>query len=202
MTAWIKALFTPNKWNHQDVYVDYKQGSSYPYYTVSTHYSLGNRVIYNESVYECILPVGTTTNNPSTTPSEWRLYENFFIGVDERILFNHSKIVLEYALNKRFNTIFKQPPLLSDIYITNEPISNAPFIVGYTEEFSSSSYSFFSNEFVIDSYSLSFVYNYTIYVPLSVFNSLGTTNTLREKVIRTFVDRYNTLGLFYKIITY
>jgi hypothetical protein len=38
----------------------------------------------------------------------------YLTDLNERILFNGSKLVLEYALNTRYGTTFQQPPLVSD----------------------------------------------------------------------------------------
>jgi hypothetical protein len=45
-------------------------------------------------------------------------------------------------------------------------------------------------------------YDYTINVPIAIFNTLGTTTTNKENTIRQFADKYNLAGMNYNIITY
>jgi hypothetical protein len=198
MIAWVRTMLSQIQYCRNRILGDYKQGSDYSVWSAGT-YTKGQKVIYRESVYECI--VDSTTANPLTT-TDWRVYLDYFIGVDERILYNHIKLTLEYALNKRFGTTFKQPPLQSDIYIvTNSPLNN-PFIIGANENESSVVFSDYSTEFIIDDYTFETFNNYTIYIPTSVYNALGTTAAERETTIRNFANKYNTIGLFYNIETY
>jgi hypothetical protein len=198
MVAWVKALLSQVQYCRDKILGDYKVGSDYSTWAAGT-YTIGNRVIYGQSVYEVI--VGSTTSTP-TTVSDWRIYLAYFVGVDERILYNHIKLTLEYALNKRFGTTFNQPPTQSDIYIdTNTPNTNV-FIVGANEDESSIVYSGNSNEVVINSYSFATFNNYTINIPTSVYNSLGSNDAERESTVRNFANKYNTIGLNYNIATY
>lgn len=201
--AWIKALFSQNTYNHTDVYRDYKTGCNdyYPIWDIGNFYALGDRVTFGEVVYECINPEGIIAVDPSNT-TDWRVYENFFLGVDERVLFSHQKIVLEYALNKRFHTNFAQPPLISQIYIETFVQDTVVFVVGAEEIESSIVYYDKSSEFVIDAYTFVEFFNFTVYVPLAVYNAVSTDPSARELTFRNFIDRYNTVGLIYKIETY
>jgi hypothetical protein len=198
MVAWVKSLLSQVQYCRDKILGDYKLGSSYSVWAAGT-YTKGQRVIYGQSVYECI--VATTTSTP-TTVSDWRVYLQYFIGVDERIMYDHLKLTLEYALNKRFGTTFKQPPLVSDIYITTNTPNTNVFIVGSNENESSIVYIGNSNEVVIDSYSFAIFNNYTIYIPSAVYTALGSTSSERESTVRNFADKYNTIGLNYNIQTY
>lgn len=198
MVAWVISLLSQVQYCRDKILGDYKEGSIYPIWSAGT-YTKGIRVIYGQSVYEVI--VASTTAIP-TTVSDWRIYLDYFIGVDERIKYNHIKLTLEYALNKRFGTTFNQPPTLSDIYIdVNTPNTNV-FIVGANEDESSVVYSGNSSEFVIDDYSFSVFNNYTINIPIAVYTDLGATDNERNSIIRNFADKYNTIGLNYNIQTY
>jgi hypothetical protein len=198
MVAWVKALLSQVQYCRDKILGDYKEGSSYSDWAAGT-YNKFDRVIYGQSVYECI--VATTTATP-TTATDWRVYLDYFVGVDERIKYNHIKLTLEFALNRRFGTTFNQPPTLSDIYITtNSPNTNV-FIVGANEDESSIVYSGNGREFVIDSYGFSTFNNYTINIPTAVYTALGSTSGEREATVRNFADKYNTVGLSYNIATY
>ena len=95
------------------IFTDYKIGSSYPLLEVGDSYGVGELVNYRGAVYESLSEYNIT-QPPS---SSWRLYLPNFLGVDQRLKFTSQKLVLEYALNLRFNTAFRQPPAVSDVYI-------------------------------------------------------------------------------------
>jgi hypothetical protein len=197
---WVQSLLSQNQKLHTKIFIDYKTGATYANYVPSTPYAAGALVIYGESVYESLVNANTTTPDDAT---KWRIYQNSFIGVDERITYNHVKLSLEYALNKRFQTTFNQPPLISDIYITTNSKGINPFIVADTEAESSPSYRDGSTEFIVNSYTVGATfYNFTVYVPLAVYNGVSTSAAARENIFRTFINRYNTIGINYNIQTY
>jgi hypothetical protein len=197
---WVQSLLSQNTWLHTKIFVDYKTGATYPNYSAFTTYNTGNRVIYGQSVYESIADGNTAL---PTDVTKWRVYQPFFIGTDERIMYNHIKLVLEYALNRRFQTVFRQPPLISDIYITTNIRTTNPFIVGIDESESSVVFYDTSSEFIVNSYAFGAAFfNYTVNVPLAVYNGVSADPAAREKIFRIFIDQYNTIGLNYNIITY
>lgn len=118
------------------------------------------------------------------------------IGIKERLVYNGSNVVLEYALNRRYSTTFRIPPEvgLSDIYITNlNPALNL-FSIGSTKGSSiGSTTSFWS---IGETGTFTATANFTINVPIDVYNS--TT----EYEIRNFVDLYVNKSLHYNIQTY
>jgi hypothetical protein len=185
---------------HQS-FLDFKRGadiwSGWFFWFPST-YAQGDKCIYFNSgeVYECVVP--STIAEP-TTSTDWLKISDSFIGNDEIMQFNGSKLSLEYALNRRFYTNFLNPPSQSDIYIST--INNNPlvFVIGANETNSSASYSNTSSEFIINSNTFTTINDFTIFVPTSVYSNLGTD---AEKIIRNFVDRYITFGLKYLIQTY
>lgn len=105
----------------------YKNGFAYAKWVAGT-YGKGARVRYKSIVYESLID----SNTDVPTSINWRVYLPSFVGVDERILFNGQKIILEYALNRYYLTTFRQPPLVSDIYIDNISPQISGFIVGST----------------------------------------------------------------------
>lgn len=199
MVNWLIDLLGPMGVNYNDLFVDYKTGSDYDLYDSLTTYNTGDRVQYSQSVYESI--IDNNTLNP-TDVAGWRLYEEYFIGVDERIKYSHIKVVLEYALNRRFNTTFRQPNLISDIYIESNQPPYGPFIVGAIEDESSVVYFDTSSDWVINGYSFATFNNFTVYVPLAVFEAQSADVNAREPIFRYFIDKYNSAGLNYNIVTY
>jgi hypothetical protein len=182
-------------------FLDFKRGADiYSSWLLwfSNTWMYGEKVIYYNTgeVFECVVP--TTTTEP-TASSDWIKVADSFIGNDEIMKFNGSRLSLEYALNRRFYTQFYQPPTQSDIYIST--INNNPivFVIGANASNSSTVYSNISSEFVINSNTFTTVNDFTIFIPTSLDAVLGTD---AEKIIRDFVDRYVTFGLKYLIQTY
>jgi hypothetical protein len=197
---WVQSLLSQNTILHKKIFIDYKTGASYPNYNPALTYAQGVLVIYGETVYESLENSNAAV---PTDPTKWKVYQDSFIGTNERITYNHVKLSLEYALNRRFQTTFNQPPTLSDIYIVTNAKPFGPFIVGADEPISSSSYSTTSSDFVINAYSFgTLFYNFTVYVPLAVYNGVSATPSARENIFRTFIDQYNTIGINYNIQTY
>lgn len=199
MIQWTQSLFKEVQYNRDALLTDYKVGSSYPSYSSLATYAKFDRVIYGQSVYESLVSGNTATPTDAT---KWRIYQNYFIGVDERITYNHCKLVLEFALNRRFYTTFRQPPSTSDIYITSNVPPISVFRVGIIENESSIVYDDASSEFVINSYTFDNFNNFTVYVPTAVYNGVSATPSARENTFRNFIDKYNTAGLVYNIATY
>jgi hypothetical protein len=195
---WVYALIKPVEYDNTKLFTDYKVGDNYPNYAAGS-YSKFQRVIYGQSVYESLSDSNTAL---PTNTDFWRVYQNNFIGVDERVKYNHVKLTLEWAINKRFGTTFRQPPLISDIYFVTNVVPNPPFLVGGIEENSSIVYANGSEQFIINAYSFTGYYNFSIYVPVAVWTALSTVTSARDTIIRNFVDLYNTAGITYNIITY
>jgi hypothetical protein len=197
---WLQSLLSQNTWLHTKIFIDYKTGADYPSYDPLGSYSQGDRVIYSETVYESLVNSNTATPDDATA---WRVYQNSFIGTNERITYNHIKLSLEYALNRRFQTDFNQPPLISEIYIETNSKGITPFISAGSDDNSSVVFFDYSSEVIINSNTLGVdFFNFTVFVPLSVYNATSANPAARENIFRNFIDRYNTIGLFYNIQTY
>lgn len=196
--AWIKCLLYPLQYLHDILFVSYKQGSTAPQYAGGT-YNQGDRVVYFFSVYESLIPSNTAL--PTDTTSWAKIQENF-IGVNERVKYTGQKIILEYALNKWFVTQFRQPPSLSDIYITVNSIPTNLFVSGATSQDSSSVFLYSSSEYISNDSLGTPVKNMNVNIPLAVFNALALTDAERESIVRGFVNKYITAGITYNVITY
>jgi hypothetical protein len=108
-------------------------------------------------------------------------------------------VVLEYALNKWFGTVFRQPPTLSDIYILNNAVLTPVFVVGASEDESSDIFGDISSEFIIDDYDFTTAYAFSIYIPTAVYDALGAA---KESIVRNFADKYVIAGILYNITPY
>lgn len=195
--AFLQQLVKEVSVNHNQLFNIYKNYQSASVWSAGT-YSRYSVVRYAKSIY---IAAQATSDEP-TYSANWILVSPNFMGNDMRLAIRGEKLNLEYALNTWFNTTFKQPPLVSDIYITTNTIIDQIFRVGSIENDCSSVYKDVSSEFVINSYSFTNQYNLTINVPLSVYNALGATNDIRTSIIRNFADLYISAGITYNITTY
>lgn len=196
-TAYLQQLAKEVSVNHNQLFSIYKQ------YNLSSTWEAGsypiNSVVrYGKSIYAA---VENTTDEPSYS-NAWIMVSPNFMGNDFRLAITGEKLVLEYALNLWFNTAFRQLPALSDIYLKTNTIADSVFFVGHSEFESSKIYLNISSEFIINDYSFTDQYNLTIFVPIAVFNALGTTNEIRTSIIRSFADLYISAGITYNILTY
>jgi hypothetical protein len=184
---------------HTQLFSTYKNHQTLPTWSVGT-YNRKDLVRYGKSIFQ------SNIDNNSIEPTfdnNWSLVSNNFLGNDFRIAIRGERLVLEYALNVWFDTVFRQPPFVSDIFITtNTAVGIDPFRVGSSEIESSNAYSDNSSELIINAYSFATQFNMDINVPSSFFNSLGTTNNIRESIIKSFADKYIPAGLTYKITIY
>jgi len=197
-TAWMKALLMQLQYNVTSLFVDYKTGADYPVYVTGSYNKFG-RVIYGQSVFESLSDGNTAL---PTDASYWRVYQLYFTGTDTRIKYNAQTLVLEYALNTRFQSSFRQPPLQSDIYITvNEP-PNRVFQVGADERLSSNVGYTISSEHVVNSYTFTEFYNMVVNVPIAVYDGLSSDAAARTPILRYFIDKYIPAGIIYEIQTY
>ena len=157
-------------------------------------------VKYGKSVFQSLIDGNTSEPTMSNT---WLLITDNYLGSDFRLAVRGEKLIFEYAINIWFETSFRQPPLVSDIYTTTNTILAVPvFRIGANEAQSSKVYRNTSSELIINAYNFADQYNMTIWVPVAVYNSLGATNNLREAIVRNFADRYINVGIQYNITTY
>lgn len=126
-TAFMNILMSQLTWNHTRYFTDYIGGASYSDYNNASTYSFGDIVLYRDTlndkkIYLCI--VDTSTGVAPTNTTNWLKLMDDFIGADERLAFTNQKLCMEWILNRYFGTTFNQPPVTSDIYITNSGTSD------------------------------------------------------------------------------
>lgn len=201
--AWMAVLMKPLQWLWDNIFTSYRVGDySNAEFNPATTYAIGDRVKWGKGIYEMYtLAVAGTT--PLDT-SVWVKIQDNFIGVLDRARFTAEDLKFEYGLNLWFNTTFRQPPLVSDIYINDLNSNLQDFFIGYAENES-------SNIVAINGEAISFISqgnpsygaaDFSINIPIAVFNALGATNPEREAIVRRFADQINTAGLIYSINTY
>lgn len=186
--------------NHNLLFNTYKEYTILPNWTAGT-YTKNELVKYGKSIFQSI--ENGNTGQP-TQSDKWRLVSENFLGSDFRLSITGSKLNLEYALNTWFGTTFRQPNVgNSDIYLTTNNFVSIPvFRVGITEIESTSVSTLTSEQLIVNNYNFSTQYNLTINFPSVMFISLGTTNDVRNSIVRSFADKYINAGLIYQIQTY
>jgi hypothetical protein len=198
---------------HDLFFNEYAGGSTASNWQPSISYSYQTRKKYiDNAVYEVINFNGINSSvPPPNDPANWAKVLNTWIGARERARYNSQRLIFEFALNKWFKTVFRQPTSwdsngnitpLSDIYINNNAISNSFFFGATAAESSfipktaSEQRSFINYSTIINRNS------FTINVPIAVYNALGANNSIRDKAIKDFADDYVLAGLYYNILTY
>jgi len=225
MQRWVKALLSGITWLNGNALVNYPDpsGITYVVFISSSSYAPGQIVYYRYALYQRLYSDNYTTGILPTDTDHFVLILPVFIGLNERLCYNGTTLTLTWALNRYFNTTFRQPGSaygqtpLSDIYIVNFNSGAQSFIVGAAETDSSAVAAATSSGFVINALTDDPLSDFAIYIPLTVFNTIDeipplpppgtgiTGNTLisgREKIIRAFVDKYIVAGINYSIHTY
>jgi hypothetical protein len=195
--SWINSITYPIHWLKKRAFESIKKGVAANVYNNALTYSVGNTVQYGQSIYECLKPsIGILPTNSEY----WVLITQDWVGIDERVLFSNSKLKFEYALNKRFKTVFRNPnsyttPTNSDIYISN--INNQySFIVGGNINNSSTIFNNTSSQQIYSTANYGTGYSFSINIPIATYNLFG------ENIIRFYADKINNAGIKYTIITY
>lgn len=193
--VWLYELFNFYMYNSVDT----------GYWSSIVTYSTGDKVRDISGVYESL--VDGNLNNAITDTAYWYKVLDYFIGADERAVYNGRKINFEWELNRYFGTTFVQPddpvtPTPSEIFISNKVITQTSFITGSNDASVVYSYSSSGYVFGTEVYGFASSYNFYIHIPLAVYNALGSTDAIRESIVRAFADKYTAVGTFYSIITY
>lgn len=190
--SFISSLLSGVQWCRDLILGSYKKGSTDPDYAPGAYPQFA-KVVYQKSVYYSL--VNNNTSDP-TDVTQWLRIQPNFLGVSERVKFNGQNIILEYALNQRFDGTFRPPPSMSpsDIYMTLLPATVAGFRVGQTTgssvgQTTSSDTVGYSNPFIR-------LLNFEVHVTSAIF---ATTN---EQEIRDFINLYIPASLKFIITQY
>lgn len=216
--AWTHVFAVPLQWLRDlffDVYYGGFTGGTYSNVTI---YNTGDRVRFTDkAVYEAMTD-GVVGVAPNTDTDKWLKVVDVYIGLQERLTYNAQRLKIEFTLNKWFETAFRQPTSYvaspdfylpkSDIFITDLQVFPDIFLM-VESNMDEPSYMFKQNvsqgmHFMLASASSSNydLYNFTINIPVAVFNALAPNNLQREKIVRQVADKYVGFGLTYNIVTY
>ena len=183
----------------------FREGNTAGQFNPLTVYVYGSVVRYSRKVYlrNEVTEGYSAGVIPTNTTYFVRISENF-IGTNERLMYRPDKLVLEYALNRIFETTFRQPPLVSDIYIQNVNTSDVNFGVGELDGFTSQvgETDALNLWFISENDFIAGETDFNVYVPLAVYNALGNTNIERTAIVTDVVKKYRLTGYTFNIITY
>lgn len=120
------------------------------------------------------------------------LFGAYLTDLNQRILYNGGKLVLEYALNTRYGTTFQQPPLVSDIYITQLSSVVDGFLVGNEEDFCSAIGATESSDWIGSIYTFVYINHFQINLPPGFADS--------QDSVRDFVNQYVPASIKFTIV--
>ncbi len=229
--AWLKALLSACQWDHDLIFKYYADGyvGLLPVWTSGNPYVYLDRVIHIDgAVYELENTAGlaSSTLAPNIDTDNWIKILDSFIGARERARYTGQKLMLEYALNRRFFVasysvteweiqwisgvpVPQSAPPFSQIYIksannvqTNFWLSNGG--AGSLTSYMSDSGSFQGN-FLGNGYNTYSPFQFTIYVPTALYaqiQSYQPPGVTAEQAIRSVADPLLPAGSFYEITQY
>jgi hypothetical protein len=202
--AWIKVLLAGLREKYQNIFGltnSFKRGSFCSPWTSAGTWGAGVNVKVGIKRYKALQT--NSGNFPPSSPQFWTLIADDFVGSDARVKFNAVKITFEYALNLYLNT---SPTATPTIYISTNNLANPTMMLN---QVSPSPLSLMPNNSVFTQYYMAqnstytnASVNYTIFVPILVWNSLASNNNDREQVVRSIADRYNMAGKIYNVTPY
>lgn len=208
-TAWLYLIISPLD-QVQTWWLERLNGSSYPLFNGSTNYTIYDTVRYGRAAYWCIqTPAAGLFPLPTDTTYWYKILDDY-IGLNERSKYSAQKVMLEFALNRRFSPLTITPPFgpsVTSIYISNNMVNKVPVLYSapsgtntntWTAPNSSTRfwYSSLGNPTTVPQY------NYTIYVPSAIFSAIDSNPNEARYIIIQEVDRYGLAGLLYDIQTY
>jgi len=196
--------------------------NSTPVYNHLVAYTTGTYVLYGGVYYECNVPLTASGLFAVFEPGDWiamqsapwQLVNKNFIGAKERATYNGRYLSLTWALNRYFQTTFRQPPYpapyggsgtFSDIYITNYEPAITSFLSYTTETLTSSVYTTGSGgEAVFTGYvdDLGSTFVCVIHIPTGVYTAINPDPLKANSTINQFIAPIIPAGLGWTIATY
>lgn len=197
--AWLNVICRPIQYLYDLIFVDYKDGSDHDVFDYTTAYNAFDKVIYlDNKVYECIK---ASLNKYPTNTEYWVLVNENFIGASERVKYNSQIILLEYALNKWY----RNDTISDQIYIENVTNVSLQFVMSNDSVYSSVMPNDSNNQIQYmgnaPTYPLT-DYDFIVWVPNAIFNTLGSDTVTRTKNVESFVNKYVLSGVKYRIGNY
>jgi len=204
----IYAFLYPLQWLRDLFFNVYAKGQFSGAYNSGSTYTKDQIVMYVD--YQLYI---AKRNVPILTPcidtNYWMLASIENVGLTPRANVTGQKLLLEYVLNKNFNTTFRQPAVgTSDIYVENQHVDTATFTVGTDPE--NTSKAAIDGETALDYVGLSYDYNpyaLIIWVPTAtLYEITGSTESSpfpeAQKIVLFYANRYIFAGIKAQVIEY
>ena len=207
-TAWLNIIVAPldlvQMWWQERL-----TGQVHTLFNSATNYNANDYVRYGRATYFCILTPAISLFPLPTNLTYWYKISDDYIGLKERSKYSAQKVMLEFALNRRFSPTTITPPFSASnvsIYITNN--ANNPTVLYsargnvYTSTWTApkSSTSFWYS--ILGNPNITTFYNFTIHVPTAIMTAINPTLAEAIFVISQEVDKYKLAGTTYNIVQY
>lgn len=181
--------------NNNSLFQNYKVSNNYDEWSGGTMYNRYHTVKYGKQIY-----YSTINDNIDIFPGNdgWELITNNFIGADDRVYFDGTKLLFEYAINTYFGTVYQPNTTLnSEIYVETLPTTLKGFKVGATEHVSDSVLYTNSTGYIKLTDNEPTQYNLIIWV-----KDMGLPDKPTEGEIKNFAIKYIVAGVVFKIEGY
>lgn len=221
--AWLKNLLSSNQWLTDLIFINYAGGSVYSNWSGITAYAYLDRVIYIDgAIYELQNQAGLISTTPPNVDLNWIKILDTFIGVRERARYNSQKLMLEYALNRKFQVSTFSTIEWEVIWIAGVPVPQTapPYTQIYIKPVKNSQTNFWlsngagltsymgnttQNYYMGNAYPTYTINKFIIYVPTAVYTAIGSyqvAGVTADQAIRAIVDKYADAGSIYTITQY
>lgn len=206
--SWIGVLLYPLQWLRDRFYDNYAYGNFDSYWDFTGTYTAGEVVSYLDYNFYVAMQ-NVPANTPCTDTNYWMLVsEN--VGAIPRANVTGQKLLLEWVLNKHFNTVFRQPIIggVSDIHVGTFAIDTIAFTSGLDGTDSSQAAisgsdarSFVGESYTYDTESL------WIYVPNGTLDTITNFTESApypeaQKVVLKYANKVIFGGIIAKVVPY
>lgn len=196
--AWLTSLTYPIQWSRDLMFNTYANGdSNIILYNATISYIKTNRVRFNNGLYECILTPPKIGIDPNNT-LYWNQIQADWRGVRERIKYNGQKLILEYVLNRWFNTVFRQPSQgNSDIWIQQLVTDDGSFLIGAVESSTAmiAGDEFYQTDLIPNNYN-ALINDFQVNYPLALMPSTTSALFLQLKSLVNQYKMYSTNPIY------
>lgn len=205
--AWISVLLSPIQWLHDLFFNNYANGEYSAIWDSVSTYPKDTVVQYLDyQIYIATRDVPIMT--PCIDTNYWILIGDN-VGLRQRASVTGQKLLLEWVLNKHYNTTFRQPAIgTSDIYVGGVAIDTNYFVAGINGE--ESSFAAISGEDARQFVGISYTYateSLIINVPNATLDLITQGTEIApypeaQKVVLFYANKFIFAGIIAKVQGY
>jgi hypothetical protein len=127
---------------------------------------------------------------------------NTAVGLNERLKYNSQTILLEYILNKHFSVV-SSPFIYIDNAVSSTDINYVSSVGdGFVPLYVGDSPNDANTVFLGSESDYFPAFDFTVYVPTAVFNTLGSTLAERQARVQAEVNKYKLIGVNNTVTNY